>query len=303
MVLAERNPRPVRLALAVAGVAAGWAGRVARAARAACSGFVAHHALTSASSIAYYAVVSLFPFLLLSAALLGRFAAAPAERDAAAGVLLRFFPAQVELVRTQLDAVAQASAGLGAAGVAVAAWVSLGIFRALGFGVSRAWNVEYRPGFLRRQLLALGMLTAAGLVLVVSLVWVSLGGILASSRFATLIEAAPALSAVADLPGRYAPMAAVMVIAGLIYALVPSVAVRLRDVWVGAVFTGLLWQLGLTAFSWYLRELADLSLHGSIAAVVTFLFWVYASAAIFLFGAEFTAAWIREQDAGAPRRA
>lgn len=288
-----------RRLLAAAGLAAGWARRLARATRAACAGFVEHHALTSASSIAYYAVVSLFPFLLLSASLLGRFAAAPAEREAAAGVLLRFFPAQVELVRTQLDAVVQASAGLGAAGVAVAAWVSLGIFRALGFGVSRAWNVEYQPGFVRRQLLALGMLSAAGLVLVLSLAWVSLGGMVASSRFPSLLEAVPALSAVVALPGRYAPMAAVMVIAGFIYAFVPNVTLRLRDVWVGSVLTGLLWQLGLTFFSWYLREIADLSLHGSITAVVTFLFWVYASAAIFLFGAEFTAAWSRGRDAGA----
>ena len=60
--------------------------------------------------------------------------------------------------------------------------------------------------------------------------------------------------------------------------------------------TGLLWQLGLTGFSWYLREVSDLSLHGSIATVVTFLFWVYTSAVIFLFGVEFTAEWIRTAD-------
>ena len=68
---------------------------------------------------------------------------------------------------------------------------------------------------------------------------------------------------------------------------------RLRDVWPGAVLTTILWFAALSGFSWYLAELANLTIHGSIATVVTFLFWVYISAAIFLYGVEFTAAWVR----------
>ena len=95
------------------------------------------------------------------------------------------------------------------------------------------------------------------------------------------------------MPGRYL---AVIVLVGVIAAIhyfVPATTIRLRDVWAGAFLTALLWLAASSAFSWYLAEMADLSIHGSIATVVTFLFWVYTSAVIFLYGVEFTAAWVR----------
>ena len=62
---------------------------------------------------------------------------------------------------------------------------------------------------------------------------------------------------------------------------------------VGAVLTGLLWRAALAGFSRYVRDLNRFSVHGSIAAVVVFLVWVYISAVIFLYGVEVTAAYAR----------
>jgi membrane protein len=65
-------------------------------------------------------------------------------------------------------------------------------------------------------------------------------------------------------------------------------------VWVGAVITGILWRMALAGFSWYVRDMTRFTIiHGSIAAVVVFLFWVYISAVILLYGVEFTAAYGR----------
>jgi membrane protein len=58
----------------------------------------------------------------------------------------------------------------------------------------------------------------------------------------------------------------------------------------GAILTGVLWRLALTGFSFYLRDLSRFSVHGSIAAVVAFLLWVYVSAVLLLYGVEVTAA-------------
>jgi membrane protein len=82
-------------------------------------------------------------------------------------------------------------------------------------------------------------------------------------------------------------------VVGLIFYFVPNAEVRFRDVWVGAILTGLLWRGALTLFSFYVRDLRRFSVHGSIAAVVVFLIWVYVSAVILLYGAEFTAAYAR----------
>ena len=81
-------------------------------------------------------------------------------------------------------------------------------------------------------------------------------------------------------------------VAGVHY-FVPATKVRLRDVWPGAILTGLLWHAAVVGFSWYLAEFANLTVHGSLTTVMTFLFWVYVSAVVFLYGVEFTAAWVR----------
>ena len=70
--------------------------------------------------------------------------------------------------------------------------------------------------------------------------------------------------------------------------------VRFRDVWPGAVVTGLLWKGALEGFSWYAGDMTRLTrINGSIAVVVAFLVWVYVQAAILLYGAEFTAVYAR----------
>jgi membrane protein len=84
-----------------------------------------------------------------------------------------------------------------------------------------------------------------------------------------------------------------ILIIGLVFYFVPNAKVRFKDVWLGAILTGLLWRGALAGFSQYVRDLTRFSVHGSIAAVVVFLVWVYVSAVILLYGAEVTAAYAR----------
>ncbi len=80
----------------------------------------------------------------------------------------------------------------------------------------------------------------------------------------------------------------------LLFYFIPNTEMRFRYVWPGAIVTGLLWRAALSAFSWYARDLAAWNvIHGSIAAVVIFLLWIYVSAVILLYGVEMTAAYAR----------
>ena len=60
--------------------------------------------LTYAASIAYYALLSLFPFSMLALAMLGSVTADEADRNAVLGFVLRYFPQQFDFITTQLDA-------------------------------------------------------------------------------------------------------------------------------------------------------------------------------------------------------
>ena len=138
-------------------------------------------------------------------------------------------------------------------------------------------------------------LEATGGLLILALVWVSATGVVRTTWFARALEAVPMLETVTGMwfSSRYPATAALVVMVGLVLYFVPHTIVRFRDVWLGALVTSVLWHAALAGFSWYLRELADLSIHRSIATVVTFLFWVFISAVIFIYGVEFTAAWVR----------
>ena len=90
-----------------------------------------------------------------------------------------------------------------------------------------------------------------------------------------------------------------IVVVGFVYYFVPNAKVRFRDVWIGAIATGLMWKGALEGFSWYIRDMSRFTrVNGSVAAVVVFLVWVYVQAVILLYGVEFTAAYARLRHAG-----
>ncbi len=253
--------------------------------------------LTYASSIAYYALISLFPFLLFAVSVVRRFTDSIAERAAVGDLVLQFFPDRVDLVSAHLDRIASASLGFELVATLVIVWAALGVFRVISRAVNHAWALEDPPSFFRHQLMGFAMLLASGVLLVLAVGWVSVVGMVRSSWFADILEVVPALDVGAVFSIRWPATITLMVVVGLIHFFVPATKVRLRDVWVGSILTGLLWQLALNVFSWYLAEVANLSIHGSIATVVTFLLWIYVSAVIFLLGVEFSAAWVRLQGA------
>lgn len=104
----------------------------------------------------------------------------------------------------------------------------------------------------------------------VSLVWLSLGDFLRGSPVGTrLVDGLPVLDTLLAIPSRYLPLGVVILIAAYVFTFVPNTAVRVREVWVGAIVTGLLWQVALATFSWYLRAVSDLTLARSLRRAPT----------------------------------
>ncbi len=87
----------------------------------------------------------------------------------------------------------------------------------------------------------------------------------------------------------------------LVFRFVPNVKVTFADVWPGAIATAVLWRIAFALFSWYASDLSQWSVHGSVAAVVVFLLWIYVSSVLLLYGVEMTAAYVRLRVAGGRR--
>ncbi|HKB13891.1 MAG TPA: YihY/virulence factor BrkB family protein [Vicinamibacterales bacterium] len=257
-------------------------------------GFYHSDNLTYAASIAYYALLSLFPFFLLAFALLGRSAANPQDRQAVLQFVLQYFPSQFDFITRQLDAFASAGFTAGIGGTIALVWGSLGVFGAISTAVNYAWGVEKQRSFWKHKLFSFVMLLVAGLILLATLLLISASQVVGATWFAGVLARFPGLGVLRGFTVRHSTTLLFILVVGLIFYFVPNAKVRFRDVWIGAFITGLLWKGALEGFSWYVRDMSRFTrVNGSIAAVVVFLVWVYVQAVILLYGVEFTAAYAR----------
>ena len=257
-------------------------------------GFYNGDDLTYAASIAYYALLSLFPFSMLALSILGSVTADEADRNAVLTFVLRYFPRQFDFITTQLDSFRTHTVSFGVAGTLALVWAALGVFGAISTAVNYAWGVEKTRSFWKHKLFSFLMLLVAGALLIATLLLVSASQVVGATWFAGVLGQFPGLLILRSLAIRYATTGMFILIVGLIFYFVPNAKVRFRDVWIGAFLTGMLWKGALEGFSWYMRDMSRFTrVNGSVAAVVVFLVWVYVQAVILLYGVEFTAAYAR----------
>lgn len=250
--------------------------------------------LTHAAAIAYYALLSLFPFFLLIISLLGTVTADEADRVAVLSFVFQYFPTQLDFISNQLDAFRINRVRVGVAGALSLVWGSLGVFGAVTNAVNEAWGVEKQRTFWKHRLVSFLMLVAAGGFMILALLLVSAIHVAQASWFGVMLSRFIWLGALQTLTFEYLATVLLVVGLGLMFYFVPNAKTRFRDVWVGAVMTGLLWRLAFEGFSWFVSRNSQLRLlHGSITVVVVFLLWIYISSVILMYGVEFTAAWAR----------
>lgn len=257
-------------------------------------GFYDSDNLTYAASIAYYSLLSLFPFFLFALGILGEATADANNRAAVLGFILEYFPTDFDFITTQLDAFRAGRLQFGVVGTIGIVWGAVGVFGAISTAVDYAWGVEQQRSFWTHKLFSFLMLGVAGLILLIALLLVTATQVVGASWFAVLLPRFPGLLVLRSFTVRYGTTLLFIFVVGLVFYVVPNARVRFRDVWIGAIVTGLLWKVALEGFSWYVRDMSRFTrVNGSIAVVIVFLVWVYTQAVILLYGVEFTAAYAR----------
>lgn len=270
-----------------------WSVRLAgRAIREGLGEFYRSDNMTFASSIAYYSILSMFPFLLIVLAVMGMVRLGDGG-GTLLGLVGRAVPAHLDFLVSQIQALGQIRLRVGVAGFLLALWGSMGLFGAITSAINHAWGVERRPGFWKHKLIALTMLGVAAVLLMVTLVLMSWGQMLRATWFANAVGSVPGVAWLGGVAVQNLPTPLAMVVMGLMYYYVPNTRVRLRDVWWGAVVAGLLWRVAFAGFQWWVSDLSRFTVHGQVAAVAVFLVWIYLSAVIFLYGAEVSASFAR----------
>jgi membrane protein len=262
--------------------------------RDAADGWLTHRASSTGAALAFYTIFSLAPVLIISIAVAGFFFG----RGAARGEIVDQIgdlvgPQGAELVQSVLQNARHRNAGLVATIFSVVTLI-LGANTALAelkSGLDQTWDVppEHRTGFwydLRTRVLSVGLILVLGFLLLVSLA--------ISAALAALERLARGEMFINTVLVWVNSLFAFVLVAALfatIYKVLPSVPLAWRDVTIGSLVTALLFTAGKSAIGVYLGHSGVASTYGAAGSVVLLLIWVYYSAQILLYGAEFTRAF------------
>lgn len=256
--------------------------------------FYSSNNLTFASSIAYYSLLSLFPFMVLVLSVVSRLAVLQAgSEQAVVDLIERGLPRDFDFLSSQIVALSRTPIQLTIAGTLLSLWASMGVFSAVTSAVNHAWGVQQPYSYFQHKLVAFIMMIVAGLVFSVTLVVMGAVKLSEAAWFTPGVAWFPWIGPLSGLASRYGFLVASILGTGLVYYFLPNTKVRLRDVWFGAVLAAVLWRIALAGFGYYLREYSRFGVHGSVGTVVAFLVWVFVSAVILLYGVEVTAAYAR----------
>ncbi|MGZ8562064.1 MAG: YihY/virulence factor BrkB family protein [Candidatus Limnocylindria bacterium] len=264
--------------------------RLPRIARRAITGFLDHEALQTAGSMAYFAVLSIFQFLVLGV-IAGSYILGDGEaRQLVIEQVVAGSPFDAETVGGMIDSVIESRGAMSIVSIGFLAWSALGMFSALSTGIGRVFESSPKRGFVQDKLIGLLLMGLTGLLAVASLVIGIITGILQ--------EAATEL--VADLPGGgtaiwligfIAPVLLIFLAFWVIYKVVPNRQVSWREALPGAVVASLLWTILRFGFTWYATSVANYeSAFGPISTAITLLVFLYFASVIVLLGAEFARA-------------
>lgn len=245
-----------------------------------------------AAALAYYTVFSLAPLLVISVAIAGLvFGREAAQGQIESQIQSLVGQQSAEAIQGMIANTSSAKSGILASvvGIITLLFGAAGVFGQLQDGLNTVWEVEPKPGrgligILKDRFLSLTMVLGVGFLLLVSLV------------------VSAALAALTNVVGALLPLSTVMLeivnfvisfgvitlLFAMIYKTLPDVEIGWSDVWIGSAITAFLFTIGKILVGLYLGRSSIGSAYGAAGSLVVILVWVYYSAQILFFGAEFT---------------
>jgi membrane protein len=258
-----------------------------------------HHA----AALTYYALMSLFPAVLLALSLLGLLGQYPETYNAIVNYLREVAPASVvdpldRSLRSALQSKGTAATTL-VIGVAVALYGTTGALEAARRALNVVFEVEGGRSFLRRKAIDVTSTVVLMTLVLVSLVMVFVGGRFAEDLLG-FIGLGPTVARAWDIARWPGALAVAMLVFAYIYYVTPDVKQRsFRWVTPGAVVGVMLWLAASVAFSIYVSRLGDVgAIYGAFTGAIVLVAWLWLTNVALLIGAELNAEIEREQELG-----
>ncbi len=245
-----------------------------------------------AAALAYYMAFSLAPLLVIVIAVAGLVYGQDAAQNRIVGEISGLIGRQgAEQVQAMIAGASKVSSGVVATvlGIITLLFGASGVFGQLQDALNTIWEVRPKPGqgfiaMVRQRFFSFTMVLGTAFLLLVSLVMAAAVAAFSDILLGGIAWAEPLLQALNFL---FSLLVTTLLFA-LIFKIVPDVEIHWRDVWIGAVFTALMFSLGRLALGLYLGQGSFGSSYGAAGSLVIIMLWIYYSAQILFFGAEFT---------------
>lgn len=250
-----------------------------------------------AAALSYFAVVSLSPLLVLVVVMVGLFYG----RDTARAELMTQVeslvgPQVAQFVETILANASQPELAsiAGILSFLILLWGSTNLFSQLQFSLNTIWDVDPDPeagiwATVKRRFWAFAMVIGIAVLLLANVILSSVLTTLSGATTAWL----PQVDWLWPVINFIISLVVMTILIAAIFKILPEAEIAWRHVWLGAAVTAVLFTIGQFALSFYLSNAG--SAYGAAGSFAVFLIWVYYSAQIFFFGAEFTQVYARRQ--------
>lgn len=255
--------------------------------------FINDNGAKLSASLSYYTVFSIGPLLLLIISLTGLLVDKETVQGAISGQIQSLVGAQAaDQIISIITNLQQQNAArkFGIIGLVSLFFGATGVFLEIQDSINYIWCIRAKPKkgwvrFLTNRLLSFSLIIGMGFLMVVSLLANTLADLL-TGRLARLFGEGQVL--LAQGAGLLLLFLIITLLFGIIYKVLPDAQINTRDALAGASFTGVLFLIGKFLIGFYLGNSKVGNTYGAAASVIIILLWVYYSAIILYFGAEFT---------------
>ncbi|WP_242850498.1 YihY/virulence factor BrkB family protein [Clostridium baratii] len=238
-----------------------------------------------ASQLAYYLILSFFPFLIFLITLIGFSNLNNAE--VLEGLQSILPTAVFELTASTISEVinSQNTGILGISGI-LAIWAASSAFRAIIKGVNKAYDVDEDRSFIKRSIIGIISVIALALTIICTLAMLVFGDLIGEflNRFLPFEHLINFIWNIL----RYVIIIAMMIVVfAMIYKVAPAKRIKFRSVLPGAIITTIGWLIASLAFSYYVNNFSNYSrLYGSLWAVFVLMTWLFMTSIVFILGVE-----------------
>ncbi|MFP4498650.1 MAG: YihY/virulence factor BrkB family protein [Vulcanimicrobiota bacterium] len=249
------------------------------------------------AGIAYFAMFSMIPILLIVISVVGYSISSADAIQAISNFVNRLIPGQSKLILDNVRTIAEDRGKVGLLGLLLLTWSGRGIFLAMEYSINRVWGNNSSRSVISRNILAFTLIFILFLVVIIFMLISTISTFLIKLKIPVLDISLSEISFWSSLERWGLSTLLVFVIFLLLYKILPHLDLTFGDVLPGAVLATILYKILEALYIWYISNIARLSqVYGSIGGLLGIMLWFFISSIVLLLGAEFCYVYLNTRE-------